>query len=628
VSDITDLKHDLVARVRQVVPHLLPNGVKAANEWRVGSLGGEKGQSLAVHLSGDKAGVWCDFQSGETGDLIDLWAQVRRVPLSDALNEIRDHLGKARPAPHSSPKRDYARPPKPKCAAPQGKVRDYLCEIRNIPGHILDVYKVGEQGDLIVFPFLLPGGELALAKTRKAEDGAKPKPTAAGCEPVLFGWQAVPPNAREVVLTEGEIDALSLAAYGFAAMSVPFGGGGGAKQQWIENEFERMERFEKIFIATDMDKPGDEAAAEIASRLGRHRCYRVKLPRKDANACLMDGVGKDEIAAAIVTADSLDPDGLRRAEHFTDAVIQWFWPDGGAPAGYTTPYGTLKDKLLFRPGEMTLWTGASGSGKSQILSDCAVDWIRQGSRVCISSLEMKGAATLSRMSRQVAGVKRPTKAAIRQAMDWFSPGLLLYDFIGKASVAKLIEVFDYARAKHGCDQFILDSLMRLGIASDDYVGQEKAVFDMVEWATAAHVHLHVVAHARKGGLASGAAEIEDIKGASEIGSNAFNVISVWRNRSLEDDIRKAELAKNEDIAKELREKPGVILNVAKQRSGDFEGKVGLWFDLDSYRYHSSYERNSSSGRTYLDSSLTRKFAREGDHGSGLERGDDLVGRPG
>ena len=35
---------------------------------------------------------------------------------------------------------------------------------------------------------------------------------------------------------EGEIDALSWAAYGQNALSLPFGGGGGAKQQWIENE--------------------------------------------------------------------------------------------------------------------------------------------------------------------------------------------------------------------------------------------------------------------------------------------------------------------------------------------------------------------------------------------------------
>jgi twinkle protein len=83
-----------------------------------------------------------------------------------------------------------------------------------------------------------------------------------------------------VVITEGEIDALSWAAYGRAAMSVPYGGGKGGKQRWIESEFDRLERFERIFISTDMDKAGQEAAEEIASRLGRHRCYRVQLPLK------------------------------------------------------------------------------------------------------------------------------------------------------------------------------------------------------------------------------------------------------------------------------------------------------------------------------------------------------------
>jgi twinkle protein len=159
---------------------------------------------------------------------------------------------------------------------------------RNIPGYVLAQYKVASNDDEIIFPFLLPDGILALAKSRKAEDGAKPKPTAADCEPVLFGWQAIPSDAREIVITEGEIDALSWAAYGRNALSVPFGGGKGAKQQWIESEFERLERFERIYISTDMDKPGDEAANEIAARLGRHRCYRVSLPRKDANECLVE----------------------------------------------------------------------------------------------------------------------------------------------------------------------------------------------------------------------------------------------------------------------------------------------------------------------------------------------------
>jgi twinkle protein len=588
--DIVRVKQLLADKAQSVAEYLLPNGRKEGHEWRAGSIDGDKGQSLGVHLTGGKAGVWADFNGGETGDLIDLWAAARRCTLPQALQEARDWLGLERPKPHRDPKKTYVRPPKPKCAAPQGRVKDYLTEERNIPTEILDRYKVGEQGDMIVFPFLLPDGELALAKIRKAENGARPKPTAKDCEPILFGWQAIPDNARDVVLTEGEIDALSWAAYGWPALSLPFGGGKGAKQQWIENEFERMERFERIYLATDMDKNGDEAAEEIASRLGRHRCYRVTMPLKDGNECLMAGTSKEIMAKAISGAACLDPEGLRKASDFIDAVIHLFWPAEGEHKGYFTPYGKLDKKLLFRPAEVTLWSGASGAGKSQILSDCAVDWVKQGSRICVSSLEMRASQTLKRMCKQVSGIERPTVTAINSTLQWLDSGMLLYERVGKASVTALIEVFDYARAKYGCDQFIIDSLMRLGIASDDYTGQEKAVFQLVDWTVSNSVHLHLVAHSRKGTAGSHAPETEDVKGAMEIGANAFNILTVWRNRELEDEIRKLDLSDRKDEADALKEKPGVILNVAKQRNGDFEGKISLWFDQDTYRYYSSYDK--------------------------------------
>lgn len=598
MSDIVTIREALAKDAETVAAKLLPKGTKKGAEWRVGSLSGEEGQSLAVHLTGIKAGVWCDFSTGETGDLIDLWAQVYGLKLADALNEARDWLGIVRPKASYQPKKTYVRPPKPKCGPPVARVRDYLTEARNIPGEILDRYKIGEQGDLIVFPFLLPDGDLALAKTRKAEDGAKPMPTAKNCEPVLFGWQAIDPERREIVICEGEIDALSWAAYGWPAASVPFGGGGGAKQQWIENDFERMERFEKIYLATDMDKQGDEAAAEIAARLGRHRCYRVKMPHKDGNECLVNGVAKAVMDEAIRNAQSLEPDGLRKPTDFTEAVIALFWPADGEHIGYRTPYGKLGTKMLFRPGEMSLWSGASGAGKSQILSDCSVDWISQGSRICISSLEMKGAATLKRMCKQLTGVDRPTARYIRDALVWLTQGLLIYDLTGKASADAIIAIFDYARAKYGCDQFIVDSLMRLGVASDDYVGQEKAIFRLVDWTISSSVHLHVVAHSRKGGSTAGAPETEDIKGAMEIGANAFNILTVWRNRQMEDDICKLKDDSAEAAERMRQENPGVILNIAKQRNGDFEGKVGLWFDTDTYRYHSAYDKSLWS-RDYL-----------------------------
>lgn len=596
MSDITTIKRMLADRAQAVAEMLLPGGRKEGQEWRAGSINGEKGQSLGVHLGGEKAGIWQDFATSEGGDLIDLWAAAKGRTLSEALDEARAWLGVSRPEAYREPKKTYQRPPKPTCVRPQASVRDYLVEQRNIPGHVLDEYKIGERGDEIVFPFLLPGGEPALFKVREAKDGGITKPTAANCEPILFGWQAVPDSARDIIITEGEIDALSWAAYGWPAMSVPFGGGKGAKQQWIENEFDRLERFERIFISTDMDKPGEEAAAEIASRLGRHRCYRVNLPLKDANECLMEGIGQDSMRTALEQAKSLDPEGLRKASDFTDDVIRLFWPADGEHVGYSMPYEKLGEKMLFRPAEVTLWSGASGMGKSQVLSDCVPHWIKQGSRVCLASFEMKCSQTLKRMCKQVAGLDRPAARYIDTIMHWLDQGLLLYEKVGKSGVEPLLEIFEYARAKYGCDQFIIDSLMRLGIAGDDYTGQEKAMFRIVDWAIKNGVHVHLVAHARKGEKGQGAPETEDIKGAMEIGANAFNIITIWRNRKLEE-LQKA--AETDEQKAELGDQPGVLLNVAKQRNGDFEGKIGLWFDQETYRYHSSFDRGMWGSRHYV-----------------------------
>lgn len=577
----------LADRAQSVAEMLLPGGKKEGPEWRAGSVDGEKGQSLGVHLHGQKAGIWQDFATGEGGDLLDLWATTKRMTLAEALDAARAWLGVSRPQAYREPRKTFQRPPRPDCKAISGRALDYLNESRNIPAAVLATYKVASNGDEVIFPYLLPDGVLAMAKARKAEDGASPRPTAANCEPILFGWQAVPDSAREIIITEGEIDALSWAAYGHVAMSVPFGGGKGGKQNWIESEFDRLERFERIFISTDMDKPGEEAAEEIASRLGRHRCYRVSLPLKDANECLVEGRSKAEMDAAIKDAANLDPEGLRRASHFTDQVVNLFWPAAEERQGYTTPYSKISDKLAFRPGEVTLWSGASGMGKSQILSDCVPHWIKQGSRICLASFEMKCSQTLKRMCKQTGGTDRPTASFIDQIMDWLDLGLLLYEKVGKSGIDPLLQVFDYARAKYGCDQFVIDSLMRLGIAQDDYNGQEKAMFRIVDWAIQHNVHVHLVAHSRKGERGQGAPETEDIKGAMEIGANAFNILTIWRNRRLEEDIR---AAPTDAMKAELSEKPGVILNVAKQRNGDFEGKIGLWFDQETYRYHSTNER--------------------------------------
>ncbi len=612
MTDITEIKRRLHERAPEVAEHLLPAGIRSGREWCVGSVQGERGESLKVCIQGAKAGTWCDFAAGgEGGDLVDLWCAVKGVALPQALDDMRVWLGLEKPR-FEKRERTYRRPEKPKCTVPKTAVLDYLTRERLISADAVRAFRIGEQGRTIILPSFLPDGTLAAVKylgIDRTPEGKKITRVEAGCEPVLFGWQAIAnANVRECTITEGEIDALTAWDYRCPVpLSVPFGGGKGAKQQWIDSEFDRLAQFETIFLALDADPEGDVAAEEIANRLGRHRCRRVRLPRKDLNECRKAGIGADEIRRAFEAAATLDPEELTRAGAFTDDVVSLFWPKAGDEPGYRLPWGKVADKLRFRPGELTLWTGATGAGKSQVLSHALVSMGEQGARICIASLEMLPVQLLKRAVKQAGNVDRPAEPYIRTVMGWLDEWLWVFGQVGKAGVARILECFEYARSRYGCDVFVIDSLMRLGVGADDYEGQEKAVFDLVSWAVEKGVHVHLVAHARKENRSNGAAhtipDSEEVKGTSEIASNAANILGVWRNRKLEDELRQAtEAAARGDASAELKlqdlaDKPPVVLNVAKQRNGDFEGKVGLWFSLETYQYRSAHDHRD--GRKYL-----------------------------
>lgn len=70
------VKAAMLSRLPEVLRHLFPNGRQLKREFQIGSLQGEKGQSLKITMSGDKAGLWQDFENGHGGDIFDLWAAV------------------------------------------------------------------------------------------------------------------------------------------------------------------------------------------------------------------------------------------------------------------------------------------------------------------------------------------------------------------------------------------------------------------------------------------------------------------------------------------------------------------------------------------------------------------------
>ena len=74
--DASDVARMLAERIESLAAQLLPQGRRAGAELRVGSIAGEEGQSMIVHLAGRRRGRWRDFAAGSGGDALDLVAAV------------------------------------------------------------------------------------------------------------------------------------------------------------------------------------------------------------------------------------------------------------------------------------------------------------------------------------------------------------------------------------------------------------------------------------------------------------------------------------------------------------------------------------------------------------------------
>jgi hypothetical protein len=85
VIDAGDIARLLAKRSDQLAQDLLPVGHREGHEWRCGSVAGEAGDSLGVHLTGDKAGIWSDFSTGQKGDALDLVGAVLGLGKGDAI---------------------------------------------------------------------------------------------------------------------------------------------------------------------------------------------------------------------------------------------------------------------------------------------------------------------------------------------------------------------------------------------------------------------------------------------------------------------------------------------------------------------------------------------------------------
>jgi twinkle protein len=589
-----------------VVHYLLPLGKRIGNEWVIGNIEGEAGESLKVCLDGSKLGLFCDFATGEKGDLLDLWCLNRKIKISEAILEVKQWLGV--PSIEIAPQRslNFAKPQLGKTVIPithvsqNCAVKHYLSEERQLTMDTLIAFDIAVIGRDIVFPFVVDGELLQLKYLSIDRDKGKKKiRVEKNCQPCLFGWQALNLSAREIVLTEGEIDAMTLHQYGYNALSLPFGGGEAGKHNWLVYEYDRLSHFDRIYLCLDQDEVGKKTALSLVERLGKHRCFIVNLPHKDANECLQQDVSKEAIKQCFDKAISCDPDELKSAGYYFKEVVSEFYSTENQVAGYYTPWQKTHDKIFFRPDELSVWTGINGHGKSQFLGHIILHVMNQGGKVCIASLEIKPKRLLMRLTRQATGLSLPTREYIQAVHDWYEDKLWIFDLVGTAKVERILEVFLYARQCYGVDFFVIDSFMKCGIAEDDYQTQKIFIEKLCDFKNEHNCQIHLIVHPRKSADESHLPNKLDMKGTGAISDLADNCFTIWRNKSKESDINKIQ-SKGEEIASSLTEKPDCLWMCDKHRNGEWEGRVGLYFDRKSYQYLENYQ---SRPRQYVDFSI-------------------------
>ena len=254
------------------------------------------------------------------------------------------------------------------------------------------------------------------------------------------------------------------------------------------------------------------------------------------------------------------------------------------------PWEKCKAVFQFRPGEVTLWAGQNGHGKTQVVSQVVLSLMGQGERCVVASFEMKPATTLQRFSRMYAqtnpyspeyqsdaGVDALTDL-YREFGEWSDGKLWLYDQTGTVEASRVIGMARYCAKELGVTHVVIDSLMKCVQGEDDYNGQKEFVDELTALARDNQIHIHLIHHTRKPQNENHVPDKYDNKGSGAITDLVDNVMMVWRNKGKEDDWKKLGFKSNRQT------EPDAQILCRKQRNGEDEPTIALWFDRDSQQY--------------------------------------------
>ena len=403
-------------------------------------------------------------------------------------------------------------------------------------------YRVGKVGgrEAQMADYHTPDGRRVAQKVRFRDKGF----TWAGESRVagLFGQHLFREGGRRVFVTEGEIDAMSLAQaldHRYPVVSVPDGAPSAAKA--LARQLDWLELYEAIYLVFDSDDAGRKAAAECAELFTPGKARVAVLPRKDPNEMLVAGEAAS-LVHAVWEASTHRPDGIVEGVELLDKIVAP--PDRGVnypwPMLNTTLYGQ-------RRGELVCWTAGTGIGKSTLVHQVFAGLREAGEKVGIVTLEQAA----FRAAREQVGLAMgrrlhlpPVRAAvgedeIRAVGEKALKGMYFYDHLGSIDPDVIGAKVRYMAKALGVRWVMIDhiSIMVSGYATD---GDERKRIDELMtrlWSDTQSLNIgtHIVSHLRKasGGESheeGGRVRLDDLRGSGSIKQCSDIIIAGERNQ--------------------------------------------------------------------------------------------------
>lgn len=170
-------------------------------------------------------------------------------------------------------------------------------------------------------------------------------------------------NYEEIIIVEGEIDALSFIECGYDnVISVP--NGANLKLEVLDNYIALFDKVKKIYLATDQDTKGVELRDELIRRLGSDRCFIVNFRDcKDANEFLVK-YGGIEFPDLLKGARMVPTKGIVTVGDIYNDVRTLFYE--GEPPGkvLNEPFDEF---IRWETGRLSVVTGVPSHGKSEFV---------------------------------------------------------------------------------------------------------------------------------------------------------------------------------------------------------------------------------------------------------------------